>query len=1055
MSTAPVAKNKESNNGRNFNGSSSSGNGNAGNSNTNTSNLSQMNLNQIGVKNQTGDQRRQNPDATERSLFLTNKESLNELLKEQMTSVSKDVKKNTTNSWQTKGIISNSEIGPGSGLNSSSSSSSMAANRNNSSPGGKLTTMRSVPDNMSDDGVGVSNAEVEDEWLEVKQKRPKGSNNTPANLNSKGSPQSTVSPAVAVKEGRSRSSSPTSSAGQGGVMGGGSGHETYVTSQIQLGVDGKRNQKDESVDGPLHPQVPAVTSSVVSTMGFKAAVMSGQQESSSFNPTHTHTPTPTQSHTQVVPQSFSARDFPAMPSSSATQRAPHSYTAPHSSSPTPIPAAVQLVTPSTPTAVSAVPAHRIDSTSPSLPVASITPPHTDTSAATTIDTNVITISTSSTNKKALKTKKKAVKVDADISHDVPKERSPDVPKECSAEAVVLPTVDISNPISAAHSTAPFRAVITGTGTGTADLDRTFTSTSTAAVESQIPLELHVPQGINNEHALQNCMYKPSIQYNMPPLTAVGSYASHVTQSAQEAHIHDMHGMRPPSLPLSLPLSMHPPQLHTHSNGNLSRQGHLGLQEDQSVGVGVGDGFDYMYQHPMVDEENDDDLFMAISSANAIDFDPSFTANNLARSASSTLSPLSRRIGSRNDLGIIHESLPRQVNGSGGMLPPYGSSMLDPPGRPPPALPLTNAEGFLSGISFDFFSSLLHPSVQDNGSCGMMRKEGSIMDLPHHTSDSLPIPMQPNYPLSMNMMDSHSSSLEDMQLNELSPLCSEYQYRGTLLNEEIYPESDTRNIRYQMPTLIPIPPTELKPPNCFNSIDQHTSSSMNINMNGYGKSGILDLPLGSPPPPPVLLTARELSMATDNFSTSHLLNATDTAILKTLDVGHSRSRTLAGEDILREKERDICICTFVGTIRRYSTLIKIVTPYLNGDVDTVLQSQYLRELQVLSEFSHPNILSLYGYTFRPYARVFRIPPGTPSLEAFYSVDCQNHSPTGMFFLHTVLSSPERRIRFTWKMRLRVVTCILRALSYLHLGDKEAGRCPVAHKYVIHFSPFFVV
>ena len=149
---------------------------------------------------------------------------------------------------------------------------------------------------------------------------------------------------------------------------------------------------------------------------------------------------------------------------------------------------------------------------------------------------------------------------------------------------------------------------------------------------------------------------------------------------------------------------------------------------------------------------------------------------------------------------------------------------------------------------------------------------------------------------------------------------------------------------------------------------------------------------------------------------------------------------------REKSKEISICTFIGLLRHTQVVIKIITPNSDPEINTILQTQYLRELRVFSEVSHPNILSLYGYTFRPYARVFKIPPGTSALESVYNPD--NHGekfPTGFFYLHSVLCSAGRRSRFSWKIRLRVVICILRALSYLHEGDKETGRSPIAHRY----------
>ena len=970
VSVVTSVKSKDNQPAKGVNGSSSS-------SSSSANSPSLINFSQIGVRNQSQNHNHSHSQEHKKGIqdavecLATSPASTGSALLEALKVPGpKDPKKNTT--WQNRGIILAADTAP------PTPAPIQGHMRGPLYLESKSASAKStIADTNSDDGVGVSNSEVEDEWLEVKQKRTKG----PSSSSSRPGPQSTSSYSTS-KEPRSRSSSPILSTGHG---------PDSFAAALTSDRENKKLSKDDNTDFPpvspaaSGPSVAPMSPVPVSTMAFKAAVMGGQQDAVGASPTsHSHPPSP---HAQTVPQSFSTHDFPAMPTASSSQRA--SVIAPHPPPTAPIAPLLSSVA-----GPAHVPAPQAAAPVSTMPAAAADP----------------LLAVSSASKKPSKSKKKALKVEVEAVLDGFKDHSPAEVLIASATCP-LPLGAIDDPAGSADGpiaeTAP-----------TASANTASTSTSTATT---------IAADTRAVNTLQRNIYnKLPVLYQMPQLTAQGSYASQVTQSP-----YDMHGQELLMQPSAPPNALR----QIHSSGRICEQIPLPLD--------VSSTHEYSYPDPLGDEENDDDLFKAISSANAIDFDPSFTANNLARSVNSTLSPLSRRIGGRNGLSAEHEVLPHQVNGTG-LLAPYGSSLHDPTPRSSPVCPLNNAEGFLSGISFDFFSSLLQSSAADIGPC-MLRTDGNILELPHLSSESLsPSPMHPQYPISL--LDAHSSPLESMQLNELSPLCSEYQYRGSLLpdlSDDTYPETDNHSIRYQMPTLIPIPPSELTPVSPYaSSIDMLPSSS--LSNSHYGKNGILDLPLGLPPLPPQLLTVRELSLATDNFSATHLLSATETAILNDLNSKSARNKLFNEKEKEREKLKEISICTFTGTLRHTQVVIKIITPNSDPEINTILQTQYLRELRVFSEVSHPNILPLYGYTFRPYARVFKIPPGTSALENVYNPD--NHgekSPTGFFYLYSVLCSPGRRARLGWKIRLRVVICVLRALSYLHEGDKETGRSPIAH------------
>jgi serine/threonine protein kinase len=135
----------------------------------------------------------------------------------------------------------------------------------------------------------------------------------------------------------------------------------------------------------------------------------------------------------------------------------------------------------------------------------------------------------------------------------------------------------------------------------------------------------------------------------------------------------------------------------------------------------------------------------------------------------------------------------------------------------------------------------------------------------------------------------------------------------------------------------------------------------------------------------------------------------------------------------------------GKIKNHVVVVKIIIPNLDTfqDDTTVSHSlEFLRELRVLCELSHPNILPLYGYTFNPLARIFKIPKADCQ-EPFPAIQKDdNTDKSNLLSLYFVLF--EKRQGFPWKKRIRVVICVLQALIYL-LGDMDPGRSCVIHRY----------
>ena len=1032
---------------------------NTNNNNNSNNNLLQTNLSQTGVKNSNQDNKKNGKEiidsinnsslspnqskdrdfslspprtATINAASTSATSSSSTSTSTSQKSVTKDTKKNSI--WQNRSISLPTEPALVSSIKKSVS--------NGNGNGSKIIYRKNVLDNNSDDGVGVSNSEIEDEWLEVKQKRAKGLSNGSTSIVPRGGggPQATSSSTAtaSVKDAGSRSPSPirpngtSTGTGTGSGSGNGNGNDA-VSSAAFTAIGSDSNNIDHSsasasasLSGPV-PSSTVVTSSFssppVTSMGFKAAVLSRQQDTASS----TSPPTPylssslsqslssqsqSQAQVQTVLQPFSVLDFPAMPSSSMS----HKSTIVHS--PPPIILPTTSTPPPPPLAFLEV---------PTIPPA-VPPPET-------------LISASNPTKKTLKVKKKTVKAESDSVPDMNNLNISSAIHVNSAQNISSVGLDTHNGVSdkLLIDQSDVSIMITSNNQESSEISKDITAFSDVSLPSTYQLPALTMPGIhtsntsngngngNGNGALEGYVTVTDTR----PCTGTAVSTQHTSNILQ------FNGQSNPRIPQN-----------NNSNNNTNNN-----NSNNSINSN-GRTHEYAYQnHPHADEENDDDLFKAISSAHAIDFDPSFTANSLSRSATSTLSPLSRRVGARNDVSLTHETLPMPVSAVNMHQITYSTSLLDPPGRVSPGTQ-PSAEDFLCGISFDFFSSLLDSSTPDIAPCRITRREGSLHDLAHSTSTCTPNPHPPlplphthtKYPLL-------SSAIEGLQVNEYSPHCNDYQYRGPGipdLNDDNYTESDSHSVRFQMPILTPIPPSELASLPPFTSADIINSSS-NASTSHYNKMGILDLPQGIPVTTPQLFTARELCLATDNFSASHLMDTSESIFANNLQYHSSRLYLLNDEEKRREKEKVTSICTFTGILRHNMVVIKIVTPNTDSKINTDLQSQYLRELRVLSEITHPHILPLYGYTFRPYARVFLIPQRASAASVFKSDNLGNkRSQNGFLSLYSLLNNIERRKRLSWKMRIRIITCILMALSYLHAGDVEAGRCPIAHRYVMCFS-----
>jgi hypothetical protein len=214
---------------------------------------------------------------------------------------------------------------------------------------------------------------------------------------------------------------------------------------------------------------------------------------------------------------------------------------------------------------------------------------------------------------------------------------------------------------------------------------------------------------------------------------------------------------------------------------------------------------------------------------------------------------------------------------------------------------------------------------------------------------------------------------------------------------------------------------------------------NDRITNYSKSALSSSSPSSSTPDslfPRLLTAKEFSEATDD---SYIGSLVQNGI---------RGTSIIDCYTCLMKDKIEGLRTLKGKIKDQAVIVKIIIPNSDAkDGTTVSHSlQFLRELRVLCELSHPNILPLYGYTFNPLARIFKIPiyPNkTDCQESFTAIQADDYTDrSNLLSLYFVLF--EKRQGFTWKKRIRVVICILQALIYL-LGDIDPGRSCIIHRY----------
>ena len=1019
-------------------------------------------------------------------------------------SASPGLKDSKKNSWQTRGI-SLPSTGPDSVPLQVTRNPSSSLDRTSSSWIGVKSSiglsLGQGQDNYSDDSVGgVSNSEVEDEWLEVKQRKPKGAfSNASSNISSgKGGVQSNTSTLKVV---RSRSTSPAATPTQ--ISSGSSGSNNNNISESFAAILSKREDIQESVislapvklstSGYSSSAGPSVQIPIVSTMGFRAAVMNGQNDTSSISSSFAQTLISASSQLEIMsmqqPQSFSPTDFPAMPTSSSSTPKISAANMP-SIAIAPTVASVVALGATTASVAGAVAVTLSLATTVYL------------SAADANDKSAALVGSIITVKKPSKTKKKAFKNGIEVISE--KESVINNGTGAIATTVLdsIRTAECSG-LAAASADAIGFDIKNGNGNVFEEPSLPLSIRLLTPVISNLPDKSEY--GTEILKGTELCE-DPRL-YKMPVLTAQGSYAAHITQSSYDMQTVSHNKINEENCTSSC-------QLHPQTEMSTIHINNIHQRMHKNTGDGCNANYQYSYQqHPTGDEEDDDDLFKAISSAHAIDFDPSFTANSLNLSntgpISCALSPLSRRIGSRterdHDVGIGLPLKHSTTLNNMGISPYESSSLLDPTGKSLPMGPLclgssshSNKEDFLGGISFNFFSSLMHPSQADGVSSGiLMRKEGSLEILPHaNSTDLTPSNQTPHrYTIGQpSLLAMDTMKLNDLQ-SGLSPLCQEYHYTGSLPEitendaSSTYQETDAHKIRYQMPALTPILPTTSMPPLQPSYITNGSMDLHNTTQISHYPNGILDLSQNlqrSYVSLPVLLTAKELSLATDNFSTANLIELMETKQLPSPINNHilrtNRAKMISNKEKEKEKERESSVCTFFGSIRSNNVIMKIITQNDDTDINNSLQSQFLMDLRVLSEVSHPNILPLLGYTFRPCARVFRIPIGTMNMSFDNSIynnnvesNCNsnnsdgsnscnndrnvicnnknnNHTArtnikqsrsVGYYTLGNLLEDNERRKLFPWKFRIRIIICILRALGYLHLGDSETGRCPIAH------------
>jgi hypothetical protein len=198
--------------------------------------------------------------------------------------------------------------------------------------------------------------------------------------------------------------------------------------------------------------------------------------------------------------------------------------------------------------------------------------------------------------------------------------------------------------------------------------------------------------------------------------------------------------------------------------------------------------------------------------------------------------------------------------------------------------------------------------------------------------------------------------------------------------------------------------------------------INLNNVSFSSSGLSSSPSSSSTLDfilPRLLTAKELAeVIGDNVETDCY-----TSLMK---------NKIDGLRILKGKFNDQAV------------IVKIIIPTSLQDTTNAHSLEFLRELQVLCELSHPNILPLYGYTFNPLVRIFKLTPSPnkPDSHGSFPPIQKDNRKENLISLYFLLF--EKKERFTWKKRIRVAICLLQALIYLW-GDIDSGRRAITHRY----------
>jgi hypothetical protein len=82
----------------------------------------------------------------------------------------------------------------------------------------------------------------------------------------------------------------------------------------------------------------------------------------------------------------------------------------------------------------------------------------------------------------------------------------------------------------------------------------------------------------------------------------------------------------------------------------------------------------------------------------------------------------------------------------------------------------------------------------------------------------------------------------------------------------------------------------------------------------------------------------------------------------------------------------------------------------------------REVAVLTQFRHPNLVRLYGYTVEPHARCLLYELGEAGA------------------LSGALAERERAAALTWHARVRVAAGVAAALNFLHRSGSSTAACP---------------